>query len=402
MSTGAEEHLVSSMPGDAARERVWLRVLPAIAIALTLFRFRLKIFLTPLPLNDFMIYWSGARLLLAHANPYSAEAITSLERSLGWTLQPHMLLNPPWSFPLFAWLGLFPFGAVHAACRLLAIGIECFSAVLLWRYFGGERKHWWVSLAILATFLPAGSAEQMGQITIPMLAALTAWLFLTRNRQYFAAGLVLLVLAAKPHLLLLLLAAIVLWCVQQQNWSMLAGAAVAVGLSTAAVAGFNPLVLAYLHGSTQPAIETLCGVGGVLREMFGMQHGWLQFVPTAVGFVWLAVHWGRHRHAWHWEQQAPVLLLASLAAAPYSWAHDYVLALPTIIALSVKLYKSTSDWVLPAAMYLAVQIVIFAYLQDAPKPVQSLGCVLWLVLYTVASPRTTAETLSMDAVAQAA
>jgi hypothetical protein len=81
-----------------------------------------------------------------------------------------------------------------------------------------------------------------------------------------------------------------------------------------------------------------------------------------------------------------LLLLVSLVMAPYSWAHDFVLALPALIALAVKLYDSGSDWTVAAALYGAAQIIIFAYLQDAPKPWQSLACALWLVVYLVALP----------------
>jgi hypothetical protein len=390
MSNGAEEDFTNGTSAlawrrDAAQRR-WLRYLPAVAVALMLFRFRVRIFVAPLPLNDFMVYWAGAKLLLAHANPYSTAAITSIERSLGWTLSPHVLLNPPWSFPIFAWVGLFPFAVVHSVCRLLSLGVEAVCAVLLWRYFGGNRNLSWIPLVILATFLPAASAEQMGQITIPMLGALTVFLMMVRRRMYFAAGLALLVLAAKPHLVLLLFAAIVLWCIQERRWSLLGGTVVACVVSAAAVVGFDPGVLAWLHGSAQTAVEIQCGIGGLLRDVFGMQYGWLQFVPTVLGAVWFSMHWRRHRHAWKWEEQVPLLLLVSLVMAPYSWAHDFVLALPALIALAVKLYDSGSDWTIAAALYATTELVIFAYLQEAPKPWQSLACALWLVMYLVALP----------------
>jgi hypothetical protein len=406
MDARAEETVSSTVFHRASRSaaawRLWLRYLPAIAIALTLFRFRVRIFITPLPLNDFMIYWAGAKLLLARADPYSVAAITGIERSLGWTHGPHLLLNPPWSFPMFVWLGLFPFGVIHAACRLLAVGVEGVSVVLLWRYFGGDRKFSWIALVVLATFLPAGSAEQMGQITIPMLAGVTAFLFLMRRRMYFFAGAALLVAGAKPHLLLLLLIAILLWCVQERLWSLLAGAAIAYAVSAVAVIDFDPRVLGYLHSSAQSAIETQCGVGGVLRELFGMQHGWLQFVPTLAGAAWLFRHWQRHRLSWRWEDQAPLLILVSLSTAPYSWAHDFVLALPALIGLAVKLYDSASDWTVAAALYVAAQLVIFAYLQDAPKPWQSLACALWLVVYLVALPTAAATEKTVELLEQTA
>jgi hypothetical protein len=394
MSSGAEEDLTNGTSAPALRreaaQRQWLRYLPALAVALMLFRFRVRIFIAPLPLNDFLFYWTGAKLFLAHADPYSMTAMTVMERSLGWTHEPVALLYPPWVLPLIAGFGMFPFHAVHAGWRLICMVIEAASVLALWRYFGGSRRSAWIALAVLATFLPAASAEQMAQLTPLILGGFTVFLLLLKRNAFATAGITLLLLSLKPHLMYLVVAAVILWAIQERRWALLAGAAGAFAAVTAAALSINPLALGYFQ-SAHPALDISCGVGGVLREVFGMEHRWLQFLPTGAGAVWLAIHWRRHRHAWQWEEQVPLLLLVSLVMAPYSWAHDFVLALPALIALAVKLYDSGSDWTVAAALYGAAQIIIFAYLQDAPKPWQSLACALWLVVYLVALP-TAADT----------
>jgi hypothetical protein len=383
-AVGQEGPIVEKLSAPASMQlaawRARARFLPILAIVLCLFRLRVRIFTTALPLNDFLFYWTGAKLFLSHADPYSMSAMTALERSLGWHHEPVALLYPPWVLPLVAGLGIFPFHSIHVAWRLVCLVLEAASVVTLWRYFGGSLRSAWIALAVLATYLPAGSAEQMGQITPLILAGLTLFLVLLRRNAWCLAGMMMVLLGLKPHLLYLVIAAVVLWAIQERRWTLLAGAAGAFGASAAAAIAVNPHALGYFQ-SAHPALDISCGVGGVLRELFGIQHAWLQFVPTIAGAVWLAAHWQRNRRAWRWDEQMPMVLLVSLCTAPYSWAHDFVLALPAILALAVRLYRTGSDWVLASTMYLVAQLIIFAYLQDAPKPWQSLACMLWLAVY---------------------
>jgi hypothetical protein len=112
-----------------------------------------------------------------------------------------------------------------------------------------------------------------------------------------------------------------------------------------------------------------------------VQHTWLQFVPTVIGIAWFA-YWRRHHREWSWEARLPLLLLVSIATAPYSWAHDYILALPSFVALTVALAETDTDWLIPSAFYLVVQIVIFTVTESVlPKIWTAATSLLWLLLY---------------------
>ena len=367
------------------------RLLPAVLFCLDLLRLRVLLLLAPLPINDFLVYWASGRLFLTGANPYSVPAIFAIERSIGWPFtHPMSLLYPPWSFPFVALFGVFSFHTAQYAWLAVSLVLEAISAVALWRYFGGEKSKQWIALVLFATFLPIGSAEQMGQITPLILAGLTAFLFLLRRQRYLLAGACLLTLGLKPHLIYLVLLALLLWTIQTRRWSLALSAIFFYASSTIAAIAFNRNVLDCFHGTVHDAVDISCGVGGALRSIFGMQHTWLQFLPTAIGTAWFAHYWIRNRRGWTWEEHLPLLLLVSLGTSPHSWAHDYILALPSFVALTVAISRTRTDWLVASGLYLVVQYII-ADVAGLPSNEAGLlsaewmatASLLWLVLYLI-------------------
>jgi len=360
------------------------RLLPAILICLDLLRLRLMLLFSALPVNDSVIYWASGHLFLSGSNPYSATAINALERSAGWSYAQQMsLLYPPWAFPFVALFGVLPFHTAQYAWLAVSLVLEAVSAVALWRYFGGEKSKQWIGLALFVTFLPLGSAEHMGQITPLILAGLTAFLFLLRRQRYLLAGACLLTLGLKPHLLYLVLLAILLWTVQTRRWSLAISAIFVYAGSTLGAIAFNHNVLDCFHGTVSAAMDFPCGVGGVLRSIFGMQHRWLQFLPTAIGTAWFARYWIRNRRGWTWEEHLPLLLLVSLGTAPYAWADDYILALPAFIALAVAISRTRTDWLIASGLYLVVQYFISNVVGIGSQAWMVTANLLWLVLYLI-------------------
>ena len=372
----------AATPRPAAMSR-WL-LLPAILFCLELLRLRLMLLFSPLPVYDFMIYWSAGRLFLSGSNPYSATAIYALERSVGWSyMLPMTLLYPPWALPFVAPLGMLPFWTAHFVWLAASLILEAVSAIALWRYFGGEKSKQWIALILFATFLPLGAAEHMGQITPLLLAGLTAFLFLLRRQRYLLAGACLLTLGLKPHLLYLVLLALLLWIIQNKRWSLALSAIFFYAGSSLAAIAFNHNVLNCFHGTVNTALDFPCGVGGALRSIFGLQHRWLQFLPTAIGTAWFARYWIRNRRRWTWEEHLPLLLLVSLGTAPYAWADDYILALPAFIALTVAISRTRTDWLVASGLYLVVQYFISNVIGIGSQAWTVTANLLWLVLYWI-------------------
>lgn len=354
---------------------------------LPLLAFRIYMFFLSSPQGDFITYWAAGHLFLTHGDPYSAAATFAIERAYGWTLpQPYVTFCPPWTLPLMSVAALLPFHAAKTAWFVLSLLFNAFSAVALWKYFGGEARKAWIAILVCLTFLPMGGAELLGQITPLILASLAAFLLLVRSRRYFAAGLALYGFGPKPHLLYLVLLAILCWIIQKRAWKILAGAAVSYGTATAAAILFNANSLGYFHATFGAAVGISCGIGGALRSVFGVQHTWLQFLPSVAGAAWFVYYWAKHQRHWDWQKQLPLLLIVSVCTAPYCWYHDFILILPALVAIAVPGgYRRASV----LAAYLTTQAIVIVTVQWSVAWM-CVASLLWIAVYRIAlaAPRT--------------
>jgi hypothetical protein len=374
-----EEHEGKTIRSEDSNGVKWPFVL---ICCLPLLALRLWLLITPPPLFDFITYWGSGHLFLTGAQPYSRPAMLAVERLQGWQYgQPMMTFCPPWAMPFLAIAARFPFRAAQAGWFAISLLLNCFSALGLWKYFGGEARKSWIAIFVSATFFPMGGAELVGQITPLMLASLTAFLLLLRSEQYFVAGIILLGLGFKPHLLYLAALAIILWIVRTRHWTMLGGALLSFGAASVAAFAYNPNSRDYFHRSFDSAIEISCGAGGILRSIFGFQHVWLQFLPSALGALWLLYYWTKHRDQWDWRVHLPLVLLVSVGSAPYYWYHDFILVLPAVIALAVRgSYRNF----LALVAYLSVQSLIVASF-GLSEVWASFASILWIAFYCLAN-----------------
>ncbi len=354
--------------------------LPFILICLArLIYLRLPLLWAPRYLYDFICYWVSGKLYLAGADPYATSAIFAMEKAQGWNYTiPMTTFTPPWSMPLLALAAMAPMGRSRSIWFAISLAIDCGAAVALWRYYGGAARRWWVALLVCASFIVMGVVEFLGQVTPLMLLALTAFLWLTRSKKYFWAGVVLWGLGAKPHLLYLVFLAILLWAVQNRVWSMLAGAMLSYGTAIAVAIAGNANSVHYLSSSVKAALEISCGIGGVLRLIFGVQHQWLQFLPCLVGLAWFAWYWARHGREWDWGEHLPFLLIVSVASSPYCWFHDFVLILPAVMRLAAgRAYRSFYVML----MYLAVQEAVELCYRPNTTAWMCPASLLWIPFY---------------------
>lgn len=330
------------------------------------------------PMYDFMTYWSAGHLFLTGGHPYSVAAMGATEVSLGWPITKlMMMLCPPWSLPIVAVLALPSFETAHSLWRVASIMLNISSSLVLWRYFGGSWQKSWIAILVAATFLPMGAAEFLGQITPLMLGSLTAFLLLLRHEWKFTAGIMLLGFGFKPQLLYLVALAILFWVISRQEWKVLAGGTMSYGVAIGAALLINPNSMDYLQSSYGSAIQTSCGFGGGLRSIFGMQHTWLQFLPSLVGVSWLVYFWARNKDHWNWQMHLPLLLMISICTSPYYWYHDLILILPAMISVAVQVVKPTAALLLA---YMVVQAIILLLVHPS-APLMSVASVLWIPFY---------------------
>jgi hypothetical protein len=330
--------------------------------------------------TDFLPYWAAARLFLTHANPYSAQVLTIEAQAIGQYNHGMGFHYPTWSLPLIAPFGFLSLARAQQLWLIASLALNAFSAIGLWRYFGGDRRTAWIALAVFATFTPLGTVEQMGQITPLVLASLTGFLLLIKAERWVLAGIAVAGFGVKPHLLWLVILAIVIWMVRERRYRFLVSAAITWAALWGAALLIDPASAHFLRDSYGWTADQVYGTGGALRLLFGQSHRWLQYVPTVAGGLWFIGYWLRHEREWEWEKHLPLLLIVSVASSPYGAFHDYILVLPTFVALAVRgAWRSVSvieGWVV-------VQVVI---LLPANKAIESaLSAVLWLGFWIFAS-----------------
>jgi hypothetical protein len=342
----------------------------AFAIILLAFVFLSSTGLAPLPLKDFVEYWSAGDVFVNGGNPYDPEALSaSLTNALG---EEHshttMMWNPPWTLPLTAPFAMLPIRLAHILWVGLQLTLVIASANMLWRAYGGSNEPGpWFRAAVLL-FPPTVFLLVYGQIGALCLFGVAGFLYFMDRDRPMPAGLCVALTAIKPHLLFafglyLLLEALVS---RRDRIAFLSGA-IAVVATAAGAWRINPNVYAdyWAAMSAPPGTSGFVSVqewrlplGSYwLRMNFAPDHFWVQFLPAAVVVAGTFVYWKRAPGQRDWLRVTPVLVLASLLAAPYGgWLFDLVLLFVPIVHVVLGLSAEAGRRVL--AVITALNLVV--------------------------------------------
>lgn len=313
--------------------------------------------------RDFGAYWASGHLLLEGDDPYSAEKVLAVQQSLGWTeKEPIVSYNPPWAltFLLPFCMPDFPTGKIFWMICTLAFIL--FSADRLWLIYGGFREtRAWALLAVV-TFSPAMFAYKLGQIVPLMLLGLAGFLYCVRRKNWWLAGMTLVLIAVKPHTLYLFWFALLFWAVKHRLWPVLLGSLLALMCATLPPLFYNLDVFSQYFGNIIAKSYALHWatptVGTFLRLSFGSQHDWLQYIPALAGLIWFLFYWRTHRDGWVWEDRLPLLIFVSLMTNFYTWPSDYLMILPVVIQATVWIRREPgvryAGWIL--ILYVAINV----------------------------------------------
>jgi hypothetical protein len=292
----------------------------------------------PKYVRDFVEYWAATRLLLTGNNPYSPQELFELQRSVGWRDSiPLLMWNPPWTLSFTLPFGLVSFDVAQLLWLLLNIFIVVFCAKQLWVLYGGAPGAYRRAWLVVLTFAPAYLVLILGQIGPLILLGLVGFLLCARGNRWKWAGAFTILVSIKPHLLYLFWIALALWVVEKRQWQLLIGAMISGFIAATIPLLFSPSVYTdYIQLNTTATWPTPYDwqtptVGGAARLLFGGEKVWLQFVPCAIGIFWLLFHWHKSKNQWEWTEQLPILIVASVATAPFAWSFDYIVILPAVI-----------------------------------------------------------------------
>ena len=313
--------------------------------------------------DDTVEYWAAGRLNAMGQNPYDPEAIHRLERQAGRPLEvPLMMWNPPWLLALVMPLGLLPYPFARSLWFLLHLTVVLFAIVLIGKKMRSPSPLN-QGLAVLAgfSFGPTLYALKIGHVTPLMLLAPLGFLVCLRRQRWGLAGAMAALGLIKPHLLYLFLVAVFLDALAHRRWTILLGFTGAVALSSGLATAANPRVWEqYVHAVAHypPKDWATPTLGGLLRFLLGVEHFWLQFLPPALGLLWLLFYWHRHRHAWQWDRHILLLVMVSSVTAAYGWTSDLLLTLIAVIPLLLCLVEIRHRTA--AVVFLSAYLVIDA------------------------------------------
>lgn len=297
------------------------------------------------PPRDFLEYWTAAKLLLPHKNPYSLPDAFWVQKSLGWDEPvPLMFASPPWALSYLAPLGLIRSYAIGWLfwVTMLTVSTAVSSRFLMHLYFG-ETQIPEVSDSgfhrnlFAFTFYPSLLALKFAQTAPLLLLGLTGFLFFHCKQRLFRAGVFLSLTLIKPHLLYLIWIAVVLWCWRRRVWTPAISASLVTALLTTFALLIDPHAFRQYWEFVRGPYLALnpSAIVAVLRNALKRQatFAW-QFAPLSVGLIWFAYYWRKHRRQWNWTERMPALVTVCMLTTPYGWLFDQTLLVVPIIAFA--------------------------------------------------------------------
>ncbi|MGA2674447.1 MAG: glycosyltransferase family 87 protein [Terracidiphilus sp.] len=282
--------------------------------------------------RDFIQYWAAGQQLVHGADPYDVEAILRIERTAGLEVnQPKVTFSPPVAFFFF-----LPLGYVGAKTGLIAWLLVLLAGLsvaiwMLWILQGRPDSRYHL---LGYAFAPALSCLMAGQLGIFLLLGIVLFLYFYRSRP-FLAGAALLPCALKPHLFLPFAIVLLLWIVSRRAYRLLGGFSVALLGSCAITLCFDPHVwpqYAHMMRSTRVLDVFIPTLSVAFRFLVDRRAVWLQFLPEAAGCAWALWYYWTRRGRWEWTDQGLLLLIVSVACAPYAFFFDEAILLPAVLA----------------------------------------------------------------------
>ena len=306
--------------------------------------------------RDFIGYWAAGQQIVQGADPYNADRVLQLEKTVGLgNLQIKITPSPPIGLAL-----VLPLGFLSAKSGLvlwMLVELACLSLALwvVWLLEGrpSSRLH---LLGYL--FTPALACFMAGQIGIFLLLGLSLFL-LWRETRPSLAGAALLPMTLKPHLFLPVALVLLLWAIRQHRPRIFAGLLAATAISFALVLSFDPHIwtqyIAMLHSNLMQD-RFAPTLSAYLRWDIAPAAVWLEYLPTALATLWALGYFWSRRARWDWLQDGLLVLLVGVVCAPYAWLTDEAVLLPAVL-LAIYHARATGRSLLPIALFAAVALV---------------------------------------------
>ena len=336
-------------------------------------------------IRDFVTYWASGQQLVRHANPYDGNVILGLEQSVGLRSGSSVLImrNPPPALLFALPLGFFGARTALWLWTLLLAASLVISVRMVWIMHGRPKT----KLNLIGyTFGPALICLAVDQVSLLVLLGLALFLRLHRSRP-FLAGLSLWLCWLKPHLFLPFGVVLLLWAISRRSYKVLAGSAVALGISTVIALVLDPQV--WRHYGQMMLAARIDRLPIPCLSIMLMQHinpnaVWLEYLPAVLGCAWALFYFRKHRDDWDWLEHGSLLVLVSLVVAPYSWIMDQAIVIPALLHAVYRTRSRNNVAILALASAIIVGILIVRGDMVLASAFYMWSAPLWLVWYLFA------------------
>lgn len=306
--------------------------------------------------RDYIEYWSSARLLLRHSDPYSAANLFPLEKAHQFAgSSPIIMPNPPWMLFLVAPLG---FVGIRLGLYLWTlVAVLCVLAFV--RLLNIESN----GRGLAFVFAPFIACLCSGQSSPFLLLGFALFLKFHRSRPFWA-GASLLLMAIKPHLFFIFWAVLLVDEIYRRRIRLFAGFAAALAVASALPLYWDPRIwqhyLAMIRSWGAVSQAPLPTASMLFRDLIDVHAFWLLFVPSAVAVLWGLWYYARNcRTPWNWATHGMLLMVVCIFTSPYSWFSDEIVLLPALVfALTVVGKCRYAAWLLLAINTIGIYIAL--------------------------------------------
>jgi hypothetical protein len=315
--------------------------------------------------DDFSTAWAGARALLLGADPYDVTTWTDTVRGI---LVSPLLDTAVYAYPPWVAIALLPFGALPAATAGIVWSLVGMSAAivgvrgLLRAYLPGRPwAHATVGALLLAS-APAFVTLVLGQWPFLFVAMLAAIVLLLRAERPVAAGLVAVLMLAKPPLFVFTAAALAVRALWPGNNAVgrpffvaaAAGGIATVALSWVLIPSWWPAYLIHV-AAHQLTIEPVT-LQTLFITLFGPNGGWLA-PPVLLAMVAAGLQFHPLSNGW-----LPVWFALSSAGALYSNTYDVLMLLvPILLAAGALTSRRRSAFVIACGAVLLFVVMWYLH-----------------------------------------
>lgn len=311
--------------------------------------------------NDFIAYWSAARVTALGGNAYDPATIQNVQVATGYgSEEPVQVWNPPWTPVLFLPLALLPLMWARALWAVVSMGMLWVAGYWLSLVYwpGAGRLARLVAITLPAIVVHAWVAMMMGQISALVLFGLAGALYFY-HRSPVTSGALLVLATVKPQLCIGALFLFGLRALFERNGRFIGGA---VGTVAGMLALLTLLRPSWLLDYQEVLAEGLLDWSTpTLASWLRVQAPTLPVVPLFLGLATLALLaialWSLR--TLRWEDGVAAAVMVTLFFSIFGWSFDQIVLLIPIFHLFGRLRAHGVALATTAGLLLAINVMTY-------------------------------------------